>query len=69
MCQKKVKNENYYGVFEMRDLARFFSEVLIVDKTVDFKEFSSDEGMVRAEKTNRVLGFLNLSQSLVFSCE
>jgi hypothetical protein len=28
MGQKEVKNENYCGVFEMRDLARFFSEVL-----------------------------------------
>ncbi len=28
MGQKEVKNENCCGVFEMRDLARFFSEVL-----------------------------------------
>ncbi len=28
MGQKEVENENYCGVFEMRDLARFFSEVL-----------------------------------------
>jgi len=28
MGQKEVNNENYCGVFEMRDLARFFSEVL-----------------------------------------
>ncbi len=30
MGQKEVENENYCGVFEMRDLARFFSEVLNV---------------------------------------
>ena len=28
MGQKEVENENYCGVFEMRDLGRFFSEVL-----------------------------------------
>ncbi len=31
MGQKEVENENYCGVFEMRDLARFFSEVLTLD--------------------------------------
>gem|GEM_PF-3050498 len=28
MGQKEVENENYCGVFEMRDLERIFSEVL-----------------------------------------
>ncbi len=28
MGQKKVKNEDDCGVFEMKDLERFFSEVL-----------------------------------------
>ncbi len=32
MGQKEVENENYCGVFEMRDLARFFSEVLNILK-------------------------------------
>ncbi len=31
MDQKEVKNENCCGVFEMRDLARIFSEVLTTD--------------------------------------
>lgn len=30
MGQKEVENENYCGVFEMRDFERFFSEVLIM---------------------------------------
>ncbi len=30
MGQKEVENENYCGVHEMRDLERFFSEVLIL---------------------------------------
>ncbi len=34
MGQKEVKNENCCGVFEMRDLARFFSEVLNMEYTM-----------------------------------